>query len=276
MQDIILAALPFPQFDPVAIQFGPIAIRWYALSYVVGIWGAFKFIKRMNLYATPYGKGGHVTNDQIDGFVSWAILGILIGGRLGYVLFYNLPYFIENPTKIIAIWEGGMSFHGGFIGTVLALLYYERSKLGLRLFRFTDRMAVGAPIGLGLGRLANFINGELYGRETDVAWAFIFPSSAAPRHPSQLYEAFLEGVVLLCVMWYLCRFHRMLRKRGLASAVLLIGYGAARFTVEFVREPDPQLGFLFSGATMGQLLSTPMILLGLGIIYARWQAKQAR
>ncbi len=270
-QEAIFAAIPFPQFDPVAIQLGPLVIRWYALSYVIGFWLAFKYMKWLSeQYGPPYGKRAYISRAAIDGFISWGILGVLVGGRLGYVLFYNLPFFLENPGKIPAVWEGGMSFHGGFIGTVFVMLWYER-KLGLRLFSFTDRIAVGAPIGLLLGRLANFVNGELYGRATEVSWGVIFPTdpSGLPRHPSQLYEGLLEGVVLFLVMFYLSTQHRLLRKRGMASAVFLIGYGASRFAVEFVRQPDPQLGFLFSGATMGQLLSVPMILFGCGIIYLR-------
>jgi phosphatidylglycerol:prolipoprotein diacylglycerol transferase len=259
--------LPFPEFDPIVLQIGPLAIRWYALAYIVGLLGGWFYMTR--LARRPPRA---ITADAIGDFVTWAIIGVILGGRLGYVLFYKPAFFASHPDQILAVWQGGMSFHGGLLGVVVATILFARRR-GIGLLPFADRIACAAPIGLLLGRLANFVNGELYGRPTDVAWAVAFPGGGGVgRHPSQLYEAGLEGVVLLAVLYALFRWSRARLFPGLLTGCFLIGYGLARFVVEFFREPDAHLGFLFAGATMGQLLSLPLIAAGLA--FAAWALRQ--
>jgi len=260
----MLAAIPFPAIDPVLIQIGPFAIRWYALAYIVGLLIGWRYC--LQLTGRPPRL---VTRDHIDDFFLWATLGVVLGGRVGYVLFYQPRHFLEHPLDILAIWEGGMSFHGGLVGVILAMYLFARRR-GIRFLALTDIVASATPIGLFLGRLANFVNGELYGRPSDVPWAVIFDRtdpSGLPRHPSQLYEAALEGIVLFLVLFATIRVVRALERPGLVSGVFLIGYGLSRFLVEFFREPDPQLGYLLGGTmTMGQILSLPMLALGLFLL----------
>jgi len=268
----IALAIPFPAIDPVAIALGPVAIRWYALAYIAGIilgwWQMLRLADR-----SPHG----ITRKDVDDFVMWAIIGIIVGGRLGYVLFYRPGYYIENPLEAIALWKGGMSFHGGLIGTILALVLFARRR-GRNVLAFGDLVSAVVPIGLFFGRIANFVNGELYGRVSDVPWAVIFPDGGPlPRHPSQIYEALLEGVVLFAVLAILIRRGGALKRPGMVSGIFLIGYGIARFGVEFLRQPDQHLGFLFAGATMGQILSLPLILAGvLVLFFARRMAPRER
>jgi len=256
-----LFALPFPTLDPVAIEIGPIAIRWYALAYIAGIaLGWWRMLRLADL--SPQ----RIPRKDVDDFVLWAVIGIILGGRLGYVLFYRPGYYLENPLEALALWHGGMSFHGGLVGTILALVLFARLR-GHALFAFADLVAAVAPIGLFFGRLANFVNGELFGRVSDVPWAMVFPHGGPePRHPSQLYEALLEGLVLYAVLAFLIHYRDALARPGLVSGVFLLGYGTARFGIEFLRQPDQHLGFLFAGATMGQILSLPLILAGIAVI----------
>lgn len=256
----IARAMFVADFDPVALRLGPIQIHWYALAYLVGFLGGWAYIKQLiTLKQLPF------TRTQLDDFLTYAIAGVLLGGRLGYVLFYSGGYYLEHPLHAFAIWEGGMSFHGGTLGVIGAvLLFCKRNKLNP--FAFGDLIATAAPIGLFFGRLTNFVNGELYGRMTDVPWAVIFPrADQNPRHPSQLYEAGLEGLLLFTLLWWLATHTDALKKHGRLSSIFLIGYSISRFAVEFVREPDAQLGFLYAGATMGQLLCLPMLALGLWV-----------
>ncbi len=254
-----LLALPFPVIDPVIVAIGPFAIRWYALSYIAGL--VLGWQMAMHLARKP---GSVITAEQIDGFLVWATLGVILGGRLGYVLFYNPAYYLQHPGEIVAVWSGGMSFHGGMLGVIIALLIYAR-RSGFALFAFADIIACVAPIGLFFGRIANFINGELWGREApDVAWAMVFPTGGPePRHPSQLYQAAMEGLILFLLLNILRLRTDAMQKPGLITGLFLIGYGLARIIGELFRQPDQQLGFLIGGTTMGQWLSLPMILLGL-------------
>lgn len=256
--------IPFPSFDPVAIAVGPFAIRWYALAYIGGIvlgWLYARAILKTDRY---WGGPAPITPVQYDDFIIWVTLGIILGGRAGYVLFYNLPYFLQHPLEIIELWKGGMSFHGGFAGCVLAVVLFGL-KNRVPILSLGDVTCAVGPIGLLLGRIANFINSELWGRVADpalVPWAVIFPTGGpAPRHPSQIYEAALEGLVLLIVLGLMVR-SGALKRPGLVIGAFAILYGSARIAAEFFREPDSQLGFLWGGLTMGMLLSIPMILAG--------------
>ncbi|HEV7457426.1 MAG TPA: prolipoprotein diacylglyceryl transferase [Roseococcus sp.] len=250
--------IPFPQIDPVALQIGPLGIRWYALAYIAGIVIGWR-VARPLVEATPAAG----TARQVDDFVTWATLGIIIGGRLGYVLFYRPTYYLQNPLEALAVWQGGMAFHGGALGVIVAALLFCRSEK-LNPLAFGDRVAVVVPIGLFFGRIANFINGELWGRPASVPWAMVFPHDPLqlPRHPSQLYQAGLEGVALFLVMLALWSVRANRARPGLLTGALIAGYGVARSIGEFFRQPDDNLGFLLAGATMGQLLSVPMILVG--------------
>jgi phosphatidylglycerol:prolipoprotein diacylglycerol transferase len=268
----MLFALPFPAIDPVALEIGPLFgigpldIRWYALAYLAGFVLGWQYC----MWAAARNPGPPRPVDY-DDFLTWAVIGVILGGRTGYVLFYNLPYYLEHPADILQMWHGGMSFHGGFLGMLAAAVLFSRSR-GFAPLAFGDLLACAAPIGLFFGRIANFINGELWGRVTDVPWAVVFPRAVPPlpRHPSQLYEAVLEGLVLFTVLFLLSRIPAVRNRPGTLTGAFFIGYGLARTTVEFFREPDQQLGFLFAGATMGQLLSLPMIAIGVGLIlYAR-------
>jgi phosphatidylglycerol---prolipoprotein diacylglyceryl transferase len=263
-----LLLIPYPQFDPVLVHIGPFAIRWYALAYIAGILLGWLYARAVIRSPRLWGGKAPLTVTDFDDFILWVTLGIILGGRTGYVLFYNLPYFAEHPLEIFQLWHGGMSFHGGFIGCVLAVFLFARHR-GIPVLSLGDVVCAVGPIGLFLGRIANFINDELWGRPADVPWAMVFPSGGPlPRHPSQLYEATLEGLVLLVVLALLMRAGA-LKRPGLIVGCFAAGYAIARSSCEFFREPDAQLGFLWGGATMGQLLSIPLFLAGIAfIVYA--------
>lgn len=248
--------IAYPNIDPVAFSLGPLSVRWYGLMYLAAFAAAL-FLG--NLRAKK--SRGLWHQDQIADIVFYGAIGVVLGGRLGYVLFYNFDYFLKDPLWLFRIWEGGMAFHGGLIGVLVAMWIYGRS-LGKNFFQVTDFIAPIVPLGLGFGRLGNFIGGELWGRASDASWAMVFPTdpNQLPRHPSQLYQFALEGIVLFSLLWW---FSSKPRPRMAVSGMFLLIYGAARFIVEFFREPDSQLGFIaFDWLTMGQLLSTPMIILG--------------
>jgi len=258
-------ALPFPHFDPVIFAIGPFAIRWYALAYIAGIALGWVYARAILRNERLWGGPVPITAVQFDDYVLWVTLGIILGGRTGYVLFYNLPYFLQHPLEMFQLWNGGMSFHGGFLGCVAAVLLFGwRNKVPV--LSLGDITCAVGTIGLFLGRIANFINGELWGRTTDVAWAVVFPTGGPlPRHPSQLYEAVLEGLVLFVILGLMIR-RGALRRPGLIIGWFAILYGLARIFSEFFREPDPQLGFLWGGLTMGMLLSVPLIAAGVGFV----------
>jgi phosphatidylglycerol:prolipoprotein diacylglycerol transferase len=271
--------LPFPTIDPVLVSVGPFAVRWYALAYIAGLLIGWYVVARMADTSpapagttatapadTPEGTPRRLTRALVDDFLLWATLGVILGGRIGYVTFYNPVHYASHPLEILAVWQGGMSFHGGLAGVIAAIVLFCRCK-GVPIFALGDLIALVAPIGLFFGRIANFINGELYGRVSDVPWAMVFPrGSDMPRHPSQLYEAGLEGIVLFILLLALVRFTRARERPGLLTGAFIAGYGVARVIAEMFREPDPQLGFLAFGTTMGQLLSLPLIVVGLWLI----------
>lgn len=254
-----LAVLVYPRINPIALRVGPLAVHWYGLAYVAGFIGAGLLLRHLN----RRWQVGLSDDAQID-IVLAAVVGVIVGARLGYVLFYGLGAYVKAPLTIFAVWDGGMSFHGGLVGILLAGVFIAHQKK-VPFLRLADMGTVGAPIGFGLGRLANFINGELWGRTTTVPWGMVFPGAGPlPRHPSQLYEALLEGVVLFCVMFALSR-----RKRpdGFMLGVMLALYGCFRILVEFVRQPDAQLGLLAGPFSMGQLLSAPMMIAGCWLVW---------
>jgi phosphatidylglycerol:prolipoprotein diacylglycerol transferase len=269
--------IPYPEINPEIIRIGPLSVRWYGMMYLISFASSYFLVryqikKRQKAEAKTSSPIAYrpLPIAYVDSLYSYLILGLLIGARLGYVVFYNLSYYIQNPLEIFAVWHGGMSFHGGLIGSILAgILFCKKFKVDF--WQTADIVIVTAPIGLGLGRLGNFINGELYGRVTDVPWAMIFPSGGPlPRHPSQLYEFFLEGVVLFTVLWILKDKSALGGLRsGIISSVFLMLYGLFRFFVEFFREPDPQIGFILGIFTMGQALSLFMILIGAGVLILR-------
>jgi phosphatidylglycerol:prolipoprotein diacylglycerol transferase len=265
-----MLVIPYPPIDPVLIEIGPFAIRWYALAYIAGLLIGWRYCVGMTRRPPPV-----LDAAALDDFLVWVTLGVVLGGRIGYVLFYNLGYYLQHPIEALKIWTGGMSFHGGAIGVVLAMFLFTRLRK-IDFLRLGDMLVCAVPIGLFLGRLANFINGELYGRPTDVWWAMVFPTDETrlPRHPSQLYEAALEGVVLFLVLFVLQRFTRAREYRGFLSGVFLSGYAISRIVAEYFREPDRQLGYLLGGPsldqlgglTMGQLLSIPVLIVGVWLI----------
>jgi len=262
---LILPVLPFPHINPVLISIGPLAVRWYALAYIVGIIAGWFYARSIIASRNLWGGAAPFTVAEFDDFIIWITLGIILGGHLGYVLFYNFPHFAAHPVAIFELWTGGMSFHGGVLGCIVATILFGLRR-GLSILSLGDVTTAVAPIGLFLGRLANFINGELWGRPTDVPWAMVFPNEGpVPRHPSQLYEAALEGLLLLLVLGVLVRLGA-LKRPGLVSAAAAIGYGVARIFCEFFREPDAQLGFLWGGLTMGMLLCIPLIVAGAGLL----------
>lgn len=262
-----LGALVYPRIDPVAVRVGGLAIRWYGLAYVAGFIAAGLLLRALN----RRWRVGLSDDAQLD-IVLGAVAGVIVGGRLGYVLFYDLGAYLKAPLTVFAVWDGGMSFHGGLAGILLAGILLARHEK-VPFLRLADMGAVGAPIGFGLGRLANFVNGELWGRTTTMPWGMVFPGAGPlPRHPSQLYEALLEGVVLFCVMFALSR-----RKRpdGFMLGMMLALYGVFRILVEFVREPDVQLGLVAGPFSMGQLLSVPMVLVGVVLVVRAMRAHPA-
>lgn len=248
--------IPYPNINPEIVRVGPFAIRWYGLMYLIG------FVSSLLLVKYQIRKRGlELGADFVETLYSYLIAGLLLGARIGYVVFYNASYYLGHPLEVFAIWQGGMSFHGGFIGVLLAgFIFCRRYKVDF--WMIADLVVVTVPIGLGLGRLGNFINGELFGRVTDVPWAMIFPGESLPRHPSQLYEFFLEGVLLFTVLWLM----KGRLRPGRLTAVFLMLYGIFRITAEFFREPDPQIGYILGVITMGQILSCFMVAAGV-ILY---------
>jgi phosphatidylglycerol---prolipoprotein diacylglyceryl transferase len=286
-----LFAIPFPAINPIAVSLGPFAVRWYALAYIVGLIIGWRYC--LMLADRPPRL---IARKEIDDFLVWATLGVVLGGRIGFILFYNLPFYVDHPLQMFELWHGGMSFHGGALGVTIAIIVFCRQR-GLSIFALSDIVIEAIPIGLFFGRIANFINGELWGRMTDVSWAIIYPGGAVPanqvppsllglcqsvtfadgsagfncpRHPSELYEAACEGILLFLLLLYF--EHRGTRRRpGVETGVFLIGYAIARMSGELFRQPDVQLGFLFYigdfGVTMGMLLSIPVLLAGAVIIW---------
>ena len=261
--------LTYPQFDPIAFHVGPVAVRWYGIMYLVGF-ALFVILGKRR--ARQNMLTGWRTQD-VDDMLLYGVFGVILGGRLGYVLFYKPLHYLEHPLEIFSVWQGGMSFHGGFLGVLIALMFFARSR-HKRWLDVTDFVAPLVPLGLAAGRLGNFINGELWGRVTDVPWAMVFPQAGPePRHPSQLYQFGLEGVLLFVVLWVYTQRRRPL---GAASGLFLLGYGVCRFVAEYAREPDNFLGYLALGLTMGQWLSLPMIVIGAAMLrYAYRRAGKA-
>jgi phosphatidylglycerol:prolipoprotein diacylglycerol transferase len=261
----VLPVLPYPAINPVLIHIGPLAVRWYALAYIVGILAGWFYARHIIASERLWGGPAPLTVVDFDDFIIWVTLGIILGGRIGYVLFYNLPVFVAHPLQIFELWNGGMSFHGGVTGCIVAIVGFALHR-GIPMLSLGDVTTAVAPIGLFLGRIANFINGELWGRPTDLPWAMVFPNGGPiPRHPSQLYEAALEGIVLFTVLNVLVRLGA-LKRPGVVTGCFGVGYGIARITCEFFREPDVQLGFLWGGLTMGMLLCIPLMLIGIAIL----------
>jgi phosphatidylglycerol:prolipoprotein diacylglycerol transferase len=271
---MLLLAIVLPVFNSVAIGIGPIAIRWYALAYIGGIVLGWIYARSLVRNERLWSGAPPMTLPQLDDFILWVTLGIILGGRTGYVLFYNLPFFVEHPAEILELWKGGMSFHGGFLGCVAAVMLFCRQN-GISILSLGDITTAVGPIGLFLGRIANFINSELWGRPADPAlpWAMVFPNGGPePRHPSQLYEAGLEGIVLFTLLAVMIRYGA-LKRPGLILGSFIAFYGLARIVGEHFREPDPQLGFLWGGLTMGMLLSVPMVIAGGILIVLAWRRK---
>jgi phosphatidylglycerol:prolipoprotein diacylglycerol transferase len=258
----MVMALQHPNFDPVAFSIWIFDVRWYALAYISGLVLAWLYCRWMTKLPPQ-----RLKPVDFDDFLLWATLGVVIGGRLGYVLFYKPGYYLENPLEVAFIWHGGMSFHGGLLGVLAAIGLFARSR-GVSYFTLSDIVGAATPIGLCLGRIANFINGELYGRTVQsdgLPWAMVFPGAGPiPRHPSQIYESLLEGLVLFLVLFILVR-RGALQRTGLVSGVFMIGYGLARIVAEFFRAPDAFLQFVLPGTTMGQVLSLPMVLIGIAV-----------
>jgi len=263
-----LAVIAYPEIDPVLVEIFGVPIRWYSLAYLGGLILGWLWMRRIAEVI-----GAPVTRRQFDDYLLWVTLGVILGGRLGYVLFYQPGFFLENPGAIFQLWEGGMSFHGGALGTAIATIAFCRHQ-GIPILRFSDVLVCAAPMGLFFGRIANFINGELWGRASDVPWAMVFPADPAqvPRHPSQLYEAALEGLVLFGLLNILAFTSRLGPDRpGALAGIFCIGYGAARYLVEFFRAPDPHLGLIGGIMSMGQILSLPLLAAG---VWFLWHARQ--
>lgn len=253
----------FPNIDPVFLRLGPLEFRWYGLMYICGFLAAYFII-----LSGVKRKGLPLNKDLVADLIFTVAVGVILGGRLGYILFYNFSFYLSHPLKLFAVWEGGMSFHGGLIGALLASLYFIR-KHKLPFYPLADLGFLAAPVGLGCGRIGNFINGELYGRVTDAPWGVVFPTGGPlPRHPSQLYEAFLEGPVMFLVLYLVSK---KVHRDGVVIWSFIALYGLFRFMVEFVRQPDEQIGFLWGGFSMGQMLSLPMFLLGVAMVVHRYR-----
>jgi phosphatidylglycerol:prolipoprotein diacylglycerol transferase len=261
----VVPIIPYPAINPILISIGPFAVRWYALAYIVGIIAGWFYARAIIVSQRLWNGPAPFTVLDFDDFIIWITFGIILGGRTGYVLFYNLPFFVAHPIEIVQLWNGGMSFHGGVIGCAVTIVLFALRRR-IPILSLADVTTAAAPIGLFLGRLANFINSELWGRPTDVPWAMVFPNGGPiPRHPSQLYEAALEGVVLFIVLGFLVRAGA-LKRPGVVTGAFALGYGVARITCELFREPDAQLGFLWGGLTMGMLLCIPLMLAGIGLL----------
>ncbi len=265
--------MPFPNFDPVLIHLGPLAIRWYALAYIAGIllgwWYAARLVKQTSIWAPG---APPITSRQIDDLILWITVGVIVGGRAGSVLFYSGNQYVNHPLDVFAIWKGGMSFHGGFIGVIVAIAVYSVVNK-IDMLRLGDLVAPCVPFGLGFGRIANFINGELWGRPTTLPWGIIFPSApdALPRHPSQLYEALLEGLVLFIILRIATHRLHWLRRQGALTGLFMLFYGLFRIALENVRQPDAGLDNFPLGLTMGMILSTPMVIAGAWLIWRSWR-----
>ncbi len=260
--------IPYPRISPTIVKAGPFAVRWYGVMYILGFVTSYLLfqyqVKKKNI------KG--LTAQVVENLYFWLIVSLVVGARVGYVIFYNLPYYMENPLRVFAVWQGGMSFHGGLVGLVVGGILFCR-KNRLDFWKVADLIVATVPPGLGFGRLGNFINGELFGRPSNLPWAMVFPQGGdIPRHPSQLYEFFFEGVVLFVIVWNL---KDRLKKSGMLLAVFLILYGIFRFSLEFLRQPDPQLGFIIGPFTMGQILSSVMILAGAALALWRRRSKSS-
>ncbi len=272
-----MPAFIFPEIDPVAIQLGPLAVRWYGLAYFAGILVGWYYARRLVLNERLWGgRPARLTAADIDDFLLWLVIGIVIGGRLGYAIFYQPGHYLDDPLGFIRLWEGGMAFHGGLLGTIVAMAVFSLRR-GIPMLSLFDVAAASVTFGLFFGRIANFINGELWGRVTDAPWGVVFcnagieaanggvcPAGPLPRHPSQLYEAALEGLILFAVLRVLTHRFGSLTRPGLTGGAFIAGYGIARIVVEFFREPDPQLGTITGFLTMGMILSIPMVVIGLG------------
>ncbi len=255
-------AITYPNIDPILFEIGPFVIRWYALAYIAGLLLGWLYMKRLIGNRALWSGEPAATIDDIDDLLLWVALGVILGGRAGYVLFYNPSAFLDNPAEIFAIWRGGMSFHGGFLGVILAIILFCRAR-SLNILSILDLAGAAVTIGLFFGRLANFINAELFGRVSDVPWAMVFPGGGPePRHPSQLYEAALEGLLLFLLLRYLAYNRKRLRTPGFIAGVFALGYGASRIIVEFFRMPDQHIGYFAGWLTMGMILSVPMLLVG--------------
>jgi len=269
---MLLAAIPFPDIDPVAISIWKFQLRWYALAYIAGLILGWRYAVMLVRNQKIWASAPTISKTQIDDLLFWAAIGVVAGGRLGYVLVYYPSKYLADPLQIFALWEGGMSFHGGALGVLVAILLFARAN-GLSFLSLADVVTAAAPIGLFFGRIANFINSELWGRPTDVSWGVIFPNGGPlPRHPSQLYEAVLEGILLFIFLRVLTHVFKALHHPGTVFGGFIFGYGVGRTVAEFFREPDAQLGFLYGGwLTMGMVLSIPMALVGLAIMVWAWR-----
>lgn len=255
--------IAFPNINPIALQLGPLSIRWYGIAYALGILLALSYLKHL-LKSDP--RPTTISPKTLDNLIVPVIVGAVVGGRLGFILFYNLDYYLENPLEILMTWRGGMSFHGGLMGVILAVLWYAH-RYHIVFFALTDLIVMGAPIGLFLGRIANFINSEHFGRPTDVPWAMVFPGAGPlPRHPSQLYEAFGEGLILWMLLSLAWRFRSWRDNPGHLSGLFLLGYGFIRCFVEFFRHPDHTFVWQNIEVTVGQLLSLPLVLVGVYLL----------
>ena len=260
--------MPFPDFDPVLLQIGPFAIRWYALAYVAGILVGWRYVAGLMKNQALWGpRGAPATIPQVDDLILWITLGIILGGRLGHVFFYTPSLIFTDPLEVVKVWNGGMSFHGGALGVLIAVFIFTRVNK-IDVLRIGDAITAAAPIGLFFGRIANFINGELWGRPTDVPWAFVFPHAGImPRHPSQLYEAALEGLVLFLILRWATHGAKLLQRRGVVAGIFLLGYATFRTFIENFREPDNYLPNFPLGLTMGMMLSAPMFIGGAWLIW---------